>query len=95
MRERQPRSPLPKPIVGSFPCECAASGQAQAPPTSVMNSRRRISRPRLETLGYLRLARLGCQPFCDIGRVVGAMSALGQKQNVRLVSTLPPKADIG
>jgi hypothetical protein len=73
-----------KPIVGSFVCcPCAASGHAAAtPPSSVMNSRRRIAAPKLRgqhcigSNGYLDRAQPGHQNHC---RSAQPMSLEGQK----------------
>ena len=74
-------------------CARAASGHEAAPRTSVMNSRRLTDWPRKQSV----------LPYHAVGRIVHhgkfwlPMSALGQKQtsaHVRVMSALPPKADI-
>src|SRR5262249_4151614 len=78
------------PITGIIGC-CAraATGQAAAPPTSLMNSPRLIAAPDVRSghrSGFNRDTGSGLR-----------MSAMGQKQtsaHVCVMSALPPKADI-
>src|SRR6516162_7529395 len=77
-------------------CERAASGQvATALPRSVMNSRRLMGFPRQRISHPSTFAgRCGVVRHSKIST---PMSALGQKrtlQSVRIMSALPPKADI-
>src|SRR5262249_35462366 len=87
---------LRNPTVGNADC-CAraASGHpAAAPPTSVMNSRRLTGQPLKQRV--LHYHAVGC--IVHHGKFWMPMSALGQKQtfdDVRRMSALPPKADIG
>jgi len=84
------------PIAGRVACcACAASGHpAAAPPTIVMNSRRLTGRPLKQRVLPYHAVRC----TVDHGKFWLPMSALGQKRtsrDIRGMSALPPKADIG
>jgi hypothetical protein len=76
-------------------CARAESGHAMTvPPTSVMNSRRLIGFPKPEdvTLAY------AVEAVLHHSKSARSTSGMGQKdtfRNVRPMSALPPKADIG
>src|SRR5215469_12765404 len=95
-----------KPIVGSFACGYAASGQTAADPAiTLMKSRRRIAFSKAQDcadFGHysrdLRQAKWGSGSSLHGSNLEPLMSALGQKrtsEHFRSMSALPPKADIG
>src|SRR5262249_12679004 len=94
------------PITGIADC-CArvATGQAVTKPTvALMKSRRRIAAPRLRSTPIeanytrdLRPAEWGSGVSLHGSNLGSLMSALGHKrtsEDVRVMSALPPKADI-
>jgi hypothetical protein len=83
-------------MVGSFPACCAraANGQAAAPPSSVMNSRRLMSaRPQAEgrTLPH-RLRESAAVQHSKIDRRMSESGQLRRLRSVRVTSAVPPKA---
>jgi hypothetical protein len=91
-------------------CARVASGQTVAEPTiPLMKSRRRIAAPKAQSLCGLRFGMtqlqqgfaaggMGFRIKSHGGNFEPLMSALGQKRTLkrlRVISALPPKADIG
>src|SRR6516162_3471168 len=86
-------------------CACAASGHAAADPTTTLiKSRRRIACPEAQDYAnnpdYIRdlsSAKWASEAWLHGRKLELRMSALGQKQtsaHIRVMSALPPKADI-
>jgi hypothetical protein len=65
-------------------CARADSGQAAAPPSSVMNSRRLMgASPPAETSGKLRLSHSAAVPLVHHSKFGTPMTAMGQTRSIR------------